>query len=90
MRFIQKWFILIIIFRNYFFVAGEIFFISDYGAYPDDNHNNTNGIQLAIHQAINHDLNNEIIFGVGIYNISSTIFIYNANNLTLAGQIKHS
>jgi hypothetical protein len=29
-------------------------YISDYGAYPNDHLDDTNGIQLAINQAINH------------------------------------
>jgi hypothetical protein len=41
---------------------------------------------LAIHQAIDHGLTSEIIFGFEIYNISSTIFLHQANNLTIAGQ----
>ncbi len=71
---------------NYFSIKGERFLVSDYGAYPNDNFDDTNGIQLAINQAINHGLNSEIIFGFGIYNISSTILIHYANNLTVAGQ----
>jgi len=86
MKFIDRWYILIIIFINYFSIRGEIFLVSDYGAYPDDNLDDTNGIQLAINQAIIHGLNSEIIFGFGIYNISSRLLIENATNLTIEGQ----
>ncbi len=75
-----------IIFMKYFSVKGKIFFVSDYGAYPNDHLDDTNGIQLAINQAINYGLNSGIIFGFGIYNTSSTISISNATNFTITGQ----
>ncbi len=67
-------------------IRGKFFFVSDYGAYPDDDIDDTNAIQLAINQAINYGLDSEIVFGYGIYAISSTILIDNANNLTIIGQ----
>lgn len=85
MKFIYQWSVLIIIFINYFQAKGEVFFVSDYGAYPNDNLDDTDAIQLAINQAINNGFNNEIIFGFGIYNLSSAILLYNANNLTVKG-----
>jgi hypothetical protein len=65
---------------------GKSFFVSDYDAYPDDNLDDTNGIQLAINDAIKYGLLADIIFGDGTYEISSTISIVNATNLTITGQ----
>jgi hypothetical protein len=67
-------------------MEGKTFFVSDYGAYPDDNLDDTNEIQLAINQAINYGFVSDVVFGYGIYAISSTISIYNATNLTITGQ----
>jgi hypothetical protein len=67
-------------------IEGKTFFVSDYGAYPDDDLDDTNGIQLAINEAIKYGLVSDIIFGYGIYAISSTISISNATNLTIKGE----
>ena len=67
-------------------ILGKSFFPSNYGAYPNDNLDDTNGIQLAINNAIKSGLVNDIIFGYGTYEISSTISIVNAINLTITGQ----
>jgi len=61
-------------------------FVSSYGVYPDDGIDDTNGIQLAINESIRSGLRTDIIFGYGIYDLSSTITIENANNLTISGQ----
>ncbi len=63
----------------------KIFHVSKSGAYPNDNIDDTLAIQLAINTAI-EELNSTIIFGHGIYNISSTITISDATNLTIQGQ----
>jgi hypothetical protein len=71
---------------QYLYITGLTFSVSNYGAYPNDNLDDTNGIQLAINQAIRSGLNNSIVFGFGIYNLSSEITILNATNLTVTGQ----
>jgi hypothetical protein len=77
------WLILMFLSMKYQSIRGKIFFVSDYGAYPDDDLDNTNAIQLAINQAISYGLESEIVFGYCIYAMSSTILIDNANNLTI-------
>jgi hypothetical protein len=67
-------------------IERKTFFVSDYGAYPDDDLDDTNGIQLATNEAINYGLVSDIVFGYGIYTISSTILVLNATNLTITGQ----
>ena len=67
-------------------MEGRTFHVSDYGAYPDDNLDDSNGIQLAINEAINSGLVSDIVFGNGIYAISSTIVILNATDLTIIGE----
>ena len=83
---VYVWFILILFSLNEHLIAGRIFFVGDNGAYPDDNLDDTNGIQFAINEAIKTGLPGEIVFGFGNYKISSTIFITNATNLTIRGQ----
>ena len=70
---------------SYSSIEGRTFFVSDYGAYPDDNIDDTNGIQLAINEAIHSGSVSDIVFGYGIYAISSTIEVINATNLTIIG-----
>lgn len=67
-------------------IQGKTFLISDYGACPNDSLDDTKAIQLAINDAISHGLDSDVIFGYGIYSISSTIAIQNATNLTIKGQ----
>ncbi|UJR12269.1 hypothetical protein I4U23_016446 [Adineta vaga] len=67
-------------------IRGEIFYVSTFGAFSDDNIDDTTGIQLTIKTAINYGPNNIVIFGFGIYNLSSSIIISNATNLTVQGQ----
>jgi len=71
---------------KYRYIVGGIFLVSNYGAYPNDNIDDSHGIQLAINTAIDSRLNSTVIFGYGTYNLSSTIFISNATNLTITGQ----
>jgi hypothetical protein len=66
--------------------AGTMFPVSKYGAYPNDNIDDSNAIQLTIDAAVRYGLSSTIIFGVGIYNLSSTVTIRNATNLTVTGQ----
>jgi hypothetical protein len=71
---------------KYSSVEGKTFLVSDYGAYPDDDLDDAIAIQSAINDAINYGLVSDIVFGYGIYAISSSISIYNATNLTIIGQ----
>ena len=86
MNFISEWFILTIFLANYHWIEGKTFLVSDYGAHPNDGLDDTNGIQLAINEAIRSGLSAEIDFGSGIYAISSRIVIDNAMDLTIKGQ----
>ena len=62
------------------------FHVAHYGAYPNDNLDDTHAIQLAINEAIRSGLSAEIDFGYGIYAISSTIVIDSAMDLIIKGQ----
>ena len=86
MSFIKIICILISFYIQYLSIDGKIFHVFDYGGYPNDNLDDTNAIQLTINNAIKHGLNNTIIFGYGIYNLSSTINITDVTNLTIIGQ----
>ena len=83
---IERWFILIILLITCTCIRAETFSVSKYGAYPNDNIDDSNAIQLTIDKAISYGLNSTVIFGAGVYNISSTIIIRNAINLTVTGQ----
>ena len=63
-----------------------IFHVSNFGAYPNDNIDDTKAIQTVVREAIQSGLKTTIAFGVGTYNLSSTIVILNATNLTITGQ----
>ncbi|CAF3126060.1 unnamed protein product [Rotaria sp. Silwood2] len=71
---------------KYSLTKGKIYLVSNYGAYPNDDLDDTNGIQLAINEAINDEFVSNIVFGYDIYSISSTILIFNAANLTRRGE----
>jgi hypothetical protein len=86
MKLISYYLLLIIFSNEYLNVISLIFPVSRYGSYPNDNLDDTKGIQLAVNEAINSGLNNSIIFGYGIYNLSSEITILNATNLTIIGE----
>ena len=83
---IYKWFIITALCIECLLIQGKTFHVSNFGAYPNDNIDDTNGIQLAINTAINCRLNSTVVFGYGIYNLSSIITISNAINLTIQGQ----
>jgi hypothetical protein len=83
---IYGWFTLIILLMKCTYIIGAIFPVSKYGAYSNDNIDDSNAIQLTIDAAISYGLNSTVIFGAGIYNLSSTITIRNATNLTVTGQ----
>ncbi len=81
-----KWFILSILCLQYILIQGKTFFVSDYGAYPNDEIDDANSIQFAIDSAINYGMNSSVIFGYGTYYLSSTLMILNSTNLTITGQ----
>jgi hypothetical protein len=70
---ISNWFIFIVLCIKCLLIQGKTFYISTFGAYPNDNIDDSNGIQLAINTSINYGLNSTVIFGYGTYNLSSTI-----------------
>ncbi len=49
-------------------IQRKSFFVSDYGAYPDDNLDDTNEIQLAINDAIKYGLITEICYIINNFN----------------------
>ncbi|CAF2921656.1 unnamed protein product [Rotaria sp. Silwood2] len=67
-------------------IAGATFFVSSYGAFPNDNIDDTSAVQLAINKAIANGSNNVVVFQSGTYNFTSAISIYSAINLTVMGQ----
>jgi hypothetical protein len=67
-------------------IQRQPFYVSNFGAYPNDTIDDAKAIQLAVNIAINSGLNSTIIFGYGTYNLASTINITNATNLTITGQ----
>jgi hypothetical protein len=83
------WLILMIALFQYSPVKGLNFSVSTYGAYPDDNIDDTDAIQLTIDMAIKHGSNDIVIFGSGTYTLSSVINIVDAVNLTITGQGMH-
>ena len=86
MKLVYGWFVLMILSMKYQSIRGKIFFVFDYGAYPDDDLDDTIGIQSAINDAITYGLTSEIDFGYGNYIVSSTISIFNATDLTIKGE----
>ena len=79
------WFVFIGLLMNYPSSDGKTFYVSDYGAHPSDNLDDSNAIQLAVNDAAKYGLASEIDFGSGIYTISATIFITNTSDLTVRG-----
>ena len=67
-------------------INGGKFRVSDFGANPNDNIDDSAAIQSAVKTAIDSKFDSTIIFGYGIYNLSSTVDINNAINLTIQGQ----
>ena len=67
-------------------IDGEIFHVADFGAHPNDNIDDSAAIQSIINTAIDSEFGSTVIFGYGIYNFSSSIFISDAVNLTIQGQ----
>ncbi len=86
MNFFCQWLILSLTVTLCSYAAGSTVLVSNYGAYPDDDIDDTAGIQLAINAAISSSVKTTVVFGFGTYNLSSAIAIYLANNLTITGQ----
>ncbi|CAF4747846.1 unnamed protein product, partial [Rotaria sp. Silwood2] len=86
MKFASAWFIFMVISIQWSHIAGATFFVSSYGAFPNDNIDDTSAVQLAINKAIANGSNNVVVFQSGTYNFTSAISIYSAINLTVMGQ----
>ncbi len=86
MRFVYGWFIVLIVSICYLGIEGRTFPVSNYGAQPNDNTDDTSGIQSAINAAISHGPNNIVLFQSGTYDCSGGVTIYSATNLTVMGQ----
>jgi hypothetical protein len=71
---------------KYLLIDGKTFYVSHFGAYSNDNIDDTEAIQSTVNAAINYRSKSIVIFGYGIYNLSSTISVSNATNLTIQGQ----
>jgi hypothetical protein len=67
-------------------IEGRTFPVSNYGAQPNDNTDDTSGIQSAINAAISNGPNNIVLFQSGTYDCSGGLTIYSATNLTVMGQ----
>lgn len=57
-------------------IQGEAFHVSDFGAYSNDDIDDSKSIQLTINTAISSGLNSTAVFGYGTYNLSSTVYVY--------------
>jgi hypothetical protein len=68
------------------YITGLTFHVSHYGAHSTDNFDDAKGVQLAILDAINSAPDNDVVFGSGTYNLSFTIQVAGATNLTMTGQ----
>ncbi|CAF1469478.1 unnamed protein product [Rotaria sp. Silwood1] len=86
MKSASYWFIAMMIFIQWSCIAGAMFSVFTYGAFPDDNIDDTSAVQSAINNAIANGTNNIVVFQSGTYNFTSPISIYNAVNLTVMGQ----
>jgi hypothetical protein len=86
MMLISRWFIVVALCIKCLSIQGETFHVSSFGAYPNDDIDDATAIQLAVNASISNGLNSTVIFGYGTYNLSSTITISEATNLTIQGQ----
>ena len=77
---------MIITLIRYSSIEGKTFFVGHYGGFAHDHLDDTMSIQLTINEAIKSGSVSEIVFGKGIYRISSTISIFNATDLTIRGE----
>ncbi|CAF0951387.1 unnamed protein product [Adineta ricciae] len=86
MKLVCGWLVVILLLMKQSSIEGKKIFVSKYGAHPNDDLDDTAAIQLTINEAIKRGYTSEIVFGFGIYAISSTIIIQNAINLTITGE----
>lgn len=79
--------LLLISFLTFETIEAEIFDVSEFGAYSNDQIDDAKNIQLAVDAAIAYDDNNNtVILNAGTYYLLSTIEIINATNLIIQGQ----
>jgi hypothetical protein len=83
------WWILMIASFQYSSIEGLTFPVSAYGAYPNDNIDDTSAIQSTIDIANKYGFNNVVVFGLVTYTVSSAIIIGHAVKLTITGQGMH-
>ena len=86
MTFLCHWLILVILHIKCLSVRGKTFYVSTFGAYPNDHIDDSKGIQLAVDAAISYGSGSIVVFGYGTYYLSSTIGILNATNMTIEGE----
>jgi len=67
-------------------IGGEIFYVANFGADPNDKIDDTFPIPITIDTAMSHGANNIVILGLGTYYFVSPIEILNATNLTIQEQ----
>ena len=67
-------------------IKEELLHVSTFGAYPNDNIDDAQAIQVAVNAAVKSEVHTTVVFGYGIYNLSSAINITNASNLIITGQ----
>ncbi|CAF1164655.1 unnamed protein product [Adineta ricciae] len=79
-------FILFIILIQYSYTEEFNIPVSNFGAYPNDNIDDTNAIQNAIGAAIFNGTNNTVTLQSGTYDLSAPIYIYQANGFSFIGQ----
>ena len=75
----------IIAFVGHLPIEGLVFNVSDYGGYPNDNLDDSNATQTAIFLATANGPNNVAMFQPGTYDFQSSVYLYNAINLTVMG-----
>lgn len=86
MGFIHGCYIIFIVSIQVSYLEGRVYNVSTYGAYPNDNNDDSSAVQSAINAAIWNGANNYVQFQAGTYDFTSTINIYAANGLTILGQ----
>jgi hypothetical protein len=86
MGFLHGFHIIFIVSIQIFYLEGRTYNVSTYGAYPNDNNDDSSAVQHAINAAISNGANNYVQFQAGTYDFTSTINIYGAVGLTVLGQ----
>ncbi|CAF1219961.1 unnamed protein product [Adineta ricciae] len=86
MGFVYGCLIFLIVSLCYLDIEGRTFLVSNYSAYPNDNIDDTSGIQNALNDAASYGRNNIVLFESGTYDCFGGFTIYGATNLTIMGQ----